>query len=174
MFLEPLQRHLAVCARANLPNVSKLDPGLWNVISMRGPTQQKIERRGFRNIHDVICYDVRGVDPTEPDDTLGLPRKEHLQGVFHFVDALPGEPMLVHCHYGISRSTAVALMLIVYWMHYDGFPFDEIVREVPRMLLDIRPQAKPNSLILELGLREVFDARKAEEVGGEMLRRIQN
>lgn len=158
MFLESIQRHLAVCGRADLPRMAKADPNFWNVVSIGGPTQPPINPRGFKQIHRVICYDVGGTDPAKPDDTLGIPRKEHLAGIFRFADALTGEPLLIHCQVGVSRSTAVALCLIVRAMHADGFALEEIREQAADLLLAIRPQAAPNPLILELGLAEFLPA----------------
>jgi len=167
MFFEALQRHLAVCARADLTRTARFDPDFWNVISMRGPTQASIDRRGFKQIHQVICYDVAGGDPSDTEDMLGVPRREHLQAIFRFADSISGEPILVHCQAGISRSTAVALALIVRGMHLDGHTAPEIGEQAPQMLLAIRPQAAPNPLILELGLSEFMppvESRRLTEV----------
>ncbi len=169
MFLEPLQRHLAVCARADLPRMARLDPKFWNVVSMRGPTQPPIDRRGFKQIHQVICYDVAGGDPTDPDNMLGVPRREHLQGIFRFADSIVGEPILVHCQAGVSRSTAVALALIVRAMNDDGFSTKEVADEAPPMLLSIRPQAAPNPLILELGISEFMPSDDARNLVRQLL-----
>jgi len=154
MFIESLNFHLSVCSRADLPQIAKYDPDFWNVISMRSPAQPKIDPRGFLKIHTVMCDDIRNIRATDTDDKCGVPRKEHLQEVFRFIDGIAGEPVLIHCHYGVSRSTAVALSIIVRQMHYDGFSLDEIAREAPEMLLAIRPQAAPNPIILELGLAQ--------------------
>ena len=168
MFIEPLQRHLSVCARADLPGIARLDAGFWNVVSMRGPSQQRIECLGFRKVHDVVCYDVGGVDPSDPDNTLGIPRAEHLKDIFRFADCPAGEPILVHCQAGKSRSTAVALALIVRAMHLDGYSVEEISKEAPEMLLSIRPQAAPNPLILGLGLAEFLPEIQAARLVKEL------
>lgn len=169
MFLEPIQCHLAVCARADLPRMARLDPNFWNVISLRGPTQSAIERRGFKKIHQVVCLDAAGADPTDPDNTLGVPRKEHVQGIFAFADSLPGEPLLVHCMAGVSRSAAVAFALIVRGLHVSGISETEIVEQAPQMLLEIRPQAAPNPLILELGLAEFMQTVEAKRLTQSLL-----
>lgn len=169
MFLEPLQRHLAVCARADLPRRAKLDPSFWNVVSMGGPTQPAIERRGFKQVHRIICYDVAGGGPSNPDDSQGVPRREHLQGIFRFADSIAGEPILVHCQFGVSRSTAVALSLIVRAMILDGIAPTQISEEAPLLLLSIRSQAAPNPLILELGLSECMPPDDARQLVWKLL-----
>jgi len=162
MFLESLQRHLAVCAQCDLPTVAKMDPGFWNVISIREPERPRIQTHGFRQIHTVICYDVVGFEGLERQ--IGVPRREQMEEIFRFVDVIPSEPILVHCWAGISRSTAVALAIIVREMHYDGFKRSEIVQQSPEILLQIRPKAAPNPLMLELGLSLFLPSDDAQKL----------
>jgi predicted protein tyrosine phosphatase len=150
--------------------MARFDPNFWNVISMRGPTQPHIDRRGFKQIHSVICYDVAGGDPSDPEDMLGVPRREHLQAIFRFADSIAGQPILVHCQAGVSRSTAVALALIMRGMCLDGFGANEISEQAPQMLLSIRPQAAPNPLILELGLSEFMPPIEARQLTAILLK----
>ena len=149
--------------------MAKLDPGFWNVISIREPERPQIQRLGFQKVHTMICYDMAGQEGLEENSTLGIPRKEHIQSVFRFADSLAGEPILVHCWAGISRSTAIAMSLIVRGMHFDGFGFDEIRKEAPKILIAMRPQAAPNPLILALGLSEFLPIGDAERLVVELV-----
>ena len=169
MFIEFLQCHLAVCAQRDLPRMAKLDPDFWNVISIREPARPPIQRQGFQKVHTLICYDMIGKVGVEENSTLGTPRKEHMQLVFRFADSLAGEPILVHCWAGISRSTAIALCLIVRGMHFDGFGYDDIRKEAPEILIAMRPQAAPNPLILGLGLSEFLPSGDAERLLNELV-----
>jgi len=164
MFIETIQRHLTVCAQADLPMRAKLDRGFWNVISMREPARPPIQTQGFKQIHTVIVYDADTQDEAHFEGMLGIPRREHIEGVYRFVDSIAGEPILVHCWAGISRSTAVALSLIAREMHADGFDLEEIRKESPEILLAIRPRATPNPLILELGLAAFLPAEEARRL----------
>ena len=161
MFVEPLQRHLHVCAQVDLPSYSKRDPGFWNVVSIREPSRPIPNPAGFRQIHTMLCLDVVGTDGLDENELIHAPRPEHLEAVFQFADNIPDEPLLVHCWAGVSRSTAVALALIVRAMHFDGYTEDEIVDEACATLLEIRPQAAPNPLVLETGLALFLDAPSA-------------
>ncbi|MCU0776148.1 MAG: hypothetical protein MUF86_00575 [Akkermansiaceae bacterium] len=100
----------------------------------------------------------------DESELIHAPRAEHLDEVFRFADSMPGEPLLVHCWAGVSRSTAVALVLIVRAMHFDGYTEDEIVSEACEILLEIRPQAAPNPLVLEIGLSRFMDADSANRL----------
>src|SRR5262249_11611093 len=53
--------------------------------------------------------------------------------------------LLIHCHAGVSRSTAAAALVLA--QTRADRPADEVLREVARL----RPRAWPNLRILELG-----------------------
>lgn len=164
MFIDFLNRHLAVCAQKDLPRMAKADPDFWNLVSIREPARPRVAMRGFRRIQTVICYDMIGLEGLEEGEMLGIPRKEHLQAMFQFADSVPEEPLLVHCWAGVSRSTAVALALIVRGMYLDGYTQEEITGQAPELLLAIRPQAAPNPLMLELGLSEFLNPEDARQL----------
>jgi predicted protein tyrosine phosphatase len=91
--------------------------------------------------HDII--DVRDAD-------MIAPQQEHVAELLTFGRGLLDEPpadahLLVHCHAGVSRSTAsIALILAQSLPDVSaGRIFEEVLR--------IRPQAWPNLRILELG-----------------------
>lgn len=164
MLIESCQRHLGVCSYKDLQRFAKSDPGFWNVISLLEPSFPKLAIRGFRKIHHARFHDVVGLDDVEENEGLGIPRAEHLKEIFRFADSVPGEPLLVHCRAGISRSTGVALCLIVRAMHQRGDSLEQIGEEASEILLQIRPQAAPNPLILELGFVEFLSASDARDL----------
>lgn len=164
MFIECIQRHLAVCAQLDLPKIAKRDPDFWHVVSMREPSRPPIQKQHFKKVHTVIVYDADTQDAAHFEGTLGIPRHEHIEGIYRFADSIAGEPILVHCWAGISRSTAVALALIAREMHVDGFDLEEIRKEAPEILLAIRSRAAPNALILEFGLAAFLPADEARRL----------
>lgn len=163
MFIDCIQRHLAVCAQLDLPRMAKMDANFWNVVSVREPSRPQILRQGFKQIHTVIVYDADTKEAEHYEGSLGIPRREHLQGIYRFADATAGEPLLIHCWAGVSRSTAIALSLIARAMHADGYSLDEIKSEAVTILLAIRRQAAPNPLILAFGLAEFLPPDVARE-----------
>jgi predicted protein tyrosine phosphatase len=79
-----------------------------------------------------------------------VPRAEHVAQVLAFGRTLPAERsararLLVHCHAGVSRSTASMVLILAQAL--PALPATAIVREVLR----IRPQAWPNLRIIEMG-----------------------
>jgi predicted protein tyrosine phosphatase len=118
--------------------LSILDPG-WPVPEAFGGfgEHRKLELR----FHDIIETDDTGLIP--PDD-------EHVRQLLAFgrsmlADAHTAPHLLVHCHAGVSRSTASMTLLLA--QARPDASGERILREVLR----IRPQAWPNRRILELG-----------------------
>lgn len=169
MFIECIQRHIAVCGFNDLNGFAKSDRNFWNVISILEPNYQRIPQRGFLKIHHMRCYDVIGAEGFDEDEP-GIPRADQIQEAIRFSDLAAGEPLLVHCRAGISRSTGMALVIVVRSMFLDGFSEREIHEQAPGILLAIRPQAAPNPLFLELGFREFLP----EEIATDWMRRLVN
>ncbi len=146
-----------------------MDQGFWHVISIREPQRPLPDFRPFRSFHTVICYDIVGTKGLEPEELVFAPSQRHLAGIYDYADEIPGQPLLVHCWAGQSRSTAVALALMVRAMHLEGGSSEEIVQEAIPLLLEIRPCAAPNPLVLRLGLGEFLAHEHAEVLAGLLL-----
>lgn len=91
---------------------------------------------------------------TEGDGGHG-PSPAHLHGILRFVQRSANAPLLIHCWAGRSRSTAVALVVITQMLWDRGMDGAELVHTATSALLELRPMATPNRLVLQLGL-EVF------------------
>lgn len=118
--------------------LSILDPE-WPVPEAFGTFGEhaKLELR----FHDVIEADIPGHLP---------PNEEQVAELLAFGRDLMAEPppeahLLVHCHAGVSRSTAS--MALVLAQGLPGTEPDRVFAEVLR----IRPQAWPNLRIVEMG-----------------------
>ncbi len=82
------------------------------------------------------------------------PKATHLENILRFARQSGSAPLLVQCWAGRSRSTAVALLLIVHSLWDRGMDGVELVRTAIDALLLIRPIAAPNRLMLRLGLEQ--------------------
>jgi predicted protein tyrosine phosphatase len=121
------------CAARVSHVVSILDPD-WPVPPAFGAFGEH-ERLELR-FHDVI--EAR-------TDTV-VPETEHVAALLAFGrDLTPAAHLLVHCHAGVSRSTASLALLIA--QAIPGVSADKVFAEVLR----IRPVAWPNLRIVELG-----------------------
>lgn len=159
MFVDCLERHLAVCAMRDLPRFAKHDPKFWNVISLLGPEAPTPPRTGFRDHHRAFFNDVR-TDAGGAETGIKLVDQGTMRGILKFVDDRPKQPILVHCVAGISRSPAVALVLLLRGMLNMGHG-DPIPKAIDT-LISIRPQARPNPLVLRAGLGAFLSQDKVE------------
>jgi predicted protein tyrosine phosphatase len=128
---------------AGLPELKDYGPPrIGHVISFLDPdydgdghfeTLAGIDRSEFR-FHDVI----------EPADGSVLPERDAIVALLKVgetLDAAAPEAVLVHCHAGISRSTAAAAILMA---QFNPGREDEVCAR----LTEIRPQAWPNSRMI--------------------------
>ena len=87
--------------------------------------------------HIERCHDIR-----EELSPWIKPQKEQFQRILEFSkDFTSDDKVLVHCSAGISRSTAVGIMISI----QHGLTEDEAFKKV----YAVRPHMYPNSLILE-------------------------
>jgi predicted protein tyrosine phosphatase len=157
------QRHYAVCALRDLPAITHRDPDFWNVISVLETSAPRVQAKGMLETYRLNCDDITEIDPTQTQGQEKV-KSQQLNELFQFADRLFGQPILVHCLYGSSRSPGVALLLLIRDMRLDGFSIEECVRESIDFLLTIRPKAMPNAFIVEQGLPLIFDAEELEKV----------
>lgn len=112
--------------------LSILDPNWPDPdVFARWPTHHRLTLR----FHDII----------EPIPGQVLPEPEHVRQILDFAQALEADAherddghLLIHCHMGISRSTAAMAMLLA-----QAYP-DEDEAAILARLTAIRPQAWPN------------------------------
>jgi predicted protein tyrosine phosphatase len=93
-------------------------------------------RRHVWRFHDVI----------NPGDGLIHPVDSHVRAILEFGEAVRAERVdhvLVHCHMGVSRSTATAAILLA---QFNPGREDEAFAHIR----EIRPQSWPNSLMIAL------------------------
>lgn len=145
--------------------------GVTHLVSILDPAREPLTAFQSYGPHDRI--DLRFHDIVEDLPDQVAPLEQHLADILTFGRRLsqaaePAEHLLVHCHMGVSRSTA-AMTLILAQSRPD-LDAAQALAEVVR----IRPQAWPNMRMLEIGgdmlgrraelldaLREVYARRAA-------------
>ncbi len=92
---------------------------------------------------------LRFHDAIEPGRNVVLPQIGHVEAILGFGRALGHDAderqdghLLIHCHAGISRSTAAMAMILA--QAHPGEDDDRLFRR----LAEIRPQAWPNSMMI--------------------------
>jgi predicted protein tyrosine phosphatase len=165
MFFDFLDRHLAVCSIQELTAVASRDPGFWHSISIMEPWRKLAPRQGLR---DVLSLRFDDAENLETDETgIIFPQKQHILDALMFADERAGEPLLIQCWAGLSRSAALALGLIARGLYHDGV--ESFTDDSVDCLLQIRPQAHPNVLVLKLVLETFLSRDHAEAATLEMV-----
>jgi predicted protein tyrosine phosphatase len=119
--------------------------GVTHVLSILDPDSPEpeplsifeVHRRLRLRFHDVIESQPGWIAPERWDVELLLTFARDL--------GASGTHLLIHCHAGVSRSTAAATLVLA--QRCPEQPAEEVLTEVVRL----RPRAWPNLRILELG-----------------------
>jgi predicted protein tyrosine phosphatase len=122
--------------------------GVSHVLSILDPEWPVPDAFGGFGEHEKL--ELRFHDVIEDTERMNGPREEHVVQLLRFGRDLMAEPspqahLLVHCHAGISRSSASMTLILAQALPQRSAA--EILAEVVR----IRDKAWPNLRILELG-----------------------
>jgi len=165
MFIEALGRQLAVCSFEGAARLVSSDKHYWNVISISGPRGQKPDLRLAKSVH-YACFD----DIEESNSSIyRSPRAADIAQILTYIRSLgsgpPAPPLLAHCVQGISRSTAVALSWVYGQLPDSG---DRFVTAIDT-IVQLRPEAKPNRLVLGLGLAQFMPLDEAQHLADRIV-----
>ncbi len=129
----------------------------WNILSIRGRMNEgPLSFPGAKRTKTLHFDDVEADDP-EVEEFAARP--EDIQAALAFSRGIEDEPMLIHCAAGISRSTAIAWIIV-----YDklkGKP--DASRRSFDIVRKLRPILAPNRHVLRLGIKVLvhIESRKA-------------
>lgn len=131
---------LTVCGIEELDGHS--DRGVSHVLSILDPGWPEPE--AFWSFDPHLRTTLHFNDEIEPRPGVLLPQKEHVEAILAFGRDVGGDlrHLLIHCHAGISRSTAAMTMILG-----QAFP-NESDDAIVERLVKIRPQAWPNSRMI--------------------------
>lgn len=136
---------LTICGIDELPGNSARE--VTHVLSVLDPDRGEIEAFGSYGEHHRVT--LRFHDIIDPRPGQIMPAPEHVVEILRFGEGLretatgrASGHLLVHCHMGISRSTAAMLTLMA-----QADPEEDEDALFAR-LRDVRPQAWPNSVMV--------------------------
>jgi len=130
---------LTVCGLDELDRHS--GRGVTHILSILDPEWPEPE--AFQDFDPHFRATLRFHDAIEPDPGVVLPEKSDVDAILEFGrEAGDVRHLLIHCHAGISRSTAAMLMILA-----QADPRETEDAVVGR-LLQVRPQAWPNSRMI--------------------------
>ena len=117
------------------------DRGVTHILSILDPEWP--EPSAFQAFDPHFRATFRFHDAIEPDAGVLLPEKSDVEAILAFGrDAGEAARLLIHCHAGISRSTAATLMILAQGHPHEGED------AIAARLIEIRPQAWPNSRMI--------------------------
>lgn len=124
--------------------------GVTHVLSILDPGWPEPGEFDLWQRHDRLLLRFYDVIDQGPTDWMTPPGSDHVAAILKFGRGFPIDRpvrLLVHCHAGVSRSSASAILLLAQRepARDPGDIVDEIVRR--------RPQAWPNLRIIEIGDR---------------------
>ncbi|GEO15035.1 tyrosine phosphatase family protein [Microvirga aerophila] len=136
---------LTICGISELPDQGARS--VTHVLSILDPDHPDPEAfQAYDPHHRTV---LRFHDIIEPLPGMILPEPEHVRAVLQFGEDVAQNPsskaeghLLVHCHMGVSRSTAAMATLML-----QSEP-EESEDRIMERLAEIRPQAWPNSLMI--------------------------
>jgi predicted protein tyrosine phosphatase len=136
---------LTICGLEELDSHS--NRAVTHVLSIMDPDcPDPTAFQAYDSHHRMI---LRFHDIIEPSQGCVMPEEGHVEAILEFGTSLGRDAskrdkghLLVHCHAGISRSTAAMAMLLA-----QAGPDQDDDRIIDR-LIEIRPQAWPNSVMV--------------------------
>jgi predicted protein tyrosine phosphatase len=138
--------HVTTCGLDEL--VLHRPSGVTHVLSILDPGWSEPTEFDLWERHDRLLLRFHDVIEDQPLGGMTPPNAEHLAAILQFGRKLPVDRpvrLLVHCHAGVSRSTASAVVLLA--QREPARDPHDIVAEICRD----RPQAWPNLRIIEIG-----------------------
>jgi predicted protein tyrosine phosphatase len=119
-----------------------------HVLSILDPDYPVPEAFGQYGEHERV--ELRFHDIIDPTPGMILPRFDHVEAVLAFGRSLLAEPnppanLIVHCHAGISRSTASMALILAQAMP------NQSAEEIFGLLYGIRDKTWPNLRLIEMG-----------------------
>jgi len=141
---------MTVCGIEELPN--HCEAGVTHVLSILDPSYPVPDAFGGFGEHTRL--ELRFHDVTEITDGAEAPRPEHVEQILalgrDLVTEAPTQAhLLVHCHAGVSRSTASMLMILA--QAQPDLPAPALAER----MLRIREKAWPNLRMLEFAERRL-------------------
>ena len=121
----------------------------WNILSIRGRMHAALSFPGAASAKTLHFDDVEADCPETGEFAATA---ADIQAAIEFSREIGDEPLLVHCAAGVSRSTAIAWIII-----YDKLKREpDAVRRSFDIVRRLRPILSPNLHVLKLGVEALI------------------
>ena len=135
--MTPFSIHICSLEAVREADVSIFD-GVITIEDSRIENPFRLKAENLKQL--VLCFD----DISVPLDDFIEPQEKHILQALSFADRIGEGSILIHCHAGISRSSAIALAIIAKKIGKGK------EREPIKILEQINPHARPNKSIVWL------------------------
>jgi predicted protein tyrosine phosphatase len=142
-----LNLELRIASREEAQRLTQLDPNRWCVISIHGRDETPARLPKAKAVALLVFDDLL----TDVSDSGGPgPRAIHARQILEAAERFLGQPLLIHCAMGISRSAATALGILYWQARRQGLanPVDRTFAWLER-LGTFRPNARLARLLIE-------------------------
>jgi predicted protein tyrosine phosphatase len=149
MFIEQLNWELVIAPQTDACEHVLQRPKHWHVLSVCG-SDSVPEAPCFADALSVeqLFFD----DITKDNNGFVAARQWQVKRAIQFARRIKREPLMIHCHAGISRSTALAWIIL-----FD--PMRNTLNAVSRsyhIVRHVRPCLSPNPHVLQLGINCLY------------------
>jgi predicted protein tyrosine phosphatase len=156
MDIAPFKQKIKIVGVEEARRLSRAELAGWNILSIRSRRDEPLSFPGARSAKSIHFDDVQA---DSPENQLFAARPEDIQEAITFSRGIGNGPLLIHCAAGISRSTALAWIIL-----YDKMKIKpDAVRRSFDIVRKIRPILCPNGHVLRLGIDALVpgDSREA-------------
>jgi predicted protein tyrosine phosphatase len=169
MYIEALKQEMVIASQEQAVYLHNLKPRHWNIVSIIGRGDN--DRPHFSNALTVCCLSFDDVVDNIPGEGLYTAKIADIQKAVDFSRQIGQQPLLIHCHAGISRRTALAWLIIFDKVRAQHDP----VQRSFEILCRLRPELMPNTPILQLGLRVLIeDVAERKQTQDEFLKCLES
>jgi hypothetical protein len=139
------------------------EPGHWNVVSIYAEKWDALKQEFVVDPPDLpgaksMCRQ-HFHDITRPTSAGVLCNEEHIKEILKYSETVVGEPLLIHCHAGISRSTAIAFLILLNQIKDKSeWPIEDALSIVYK----VRPYMYPNKHVIAIGIPLIVRSEQEE------------
>jgi predicted protein tyrosine phosphatase len=145
MFVASLNQSVVVVGLDEVFRLPANELSGWNILSIRGRMNERpLNFPAARRVKTLHFDDVEA----DHSDYLFAATPKDIEDAIAFGREVGEEPLLIHCHAGISRSTAAAWIII--WDKLKNEP--DAVQLSFDIVRKLRPILLPNRHVLRLGI----------------------
>lgn len=136
----------------------KSEPNKWNVVSIWSQhwdwqsgglwSRRKPDMLNAKNLSQHFFHDEEHAFKDDPGTVLV--DEDHILEILKFTRSHKGEPLLIHCHAGESRSTAIGILVVMDALEKISMTPAQDALDIVK---DTVPYMSPNKRVLEIGFK---------------------